>query len=84
MTIFADSASPGAIQVQKNGVNTSFRPTVNLIPGTDISITVADDPTHNRANVTIAATASQEIDGGFANSVYLISQIIDGGNAFSF
>lgn len=24
-----------------------------------------------------------EVDGGFANSVYLVSQVVDGGNAFS-
>lgn len=30
------------------------------------------------------ATVSQNIDGGFANSVYLITQQVDGGNANSF
>jgi hypothetical protein len=29
------------------------------------------------------ANSSGEVDGGFANSVYLVSQVVDGGNAFS-
>jgi hypothetical protein len=35
------------------------------------------------ASGTGGATQSQEIDGGFANSVYLVTQVVDGGNAFS-
>lgn len=32
---------------------------------------------------TGGATDTGEVDGGFANSVYLVSQVVDGGNAFS-
>lgn len=31
----------------------------------------------------VAIAPSGDVDGGFANSVYLVSQVVDGGNAFS-
>lgn len=32
---------------------------------------------------TGGANSSGEVDGGYANSVYLVSQVVNGGNAFS-
>lgn len=32
---------------------------------------------------TGGASSDGEVDGGFANSVYLVSQVVNGGNAFS-
>jgi hypothetical protein len=44
------------IIVQYKGDVVGQRRQINFIAGTGISITVADDPTNNRINITIAAT----------------------------
>lgn len=49
----------GWIKLRKNSTGTIFsRGRLNLIEGTGVTITVADDPTDNEIDVTIASTAS--------------------------
>jgi hypothetical protein len=42
--------------VQKNGTSQTQEPILNLIEGSNVTITVVDDPTNNRTSYTIAAT----------------------------
>lgn len=48
---------PGAVEVAKAGTLISTRPRINLIQGSNVTLTVADNPGANRADVTIAAAA---------------------------
>lgn len=51
-----------AVQVAKNsGGPTNPQPILNVIEGSNVTLTVANDPTNNRVNVTIASSAA----GGF-------------------
>jgi hypothetical protein len=51
-----------AVKVAKNGAGTTNpEPTINVIEGANVTITVTDNPGQNRIDVTIAATAA----GGF-------------------
>jgi|GEM_PF-1652511 len=46
------------IEVAKNGTLQGTRKQVNFIPGTNISITTADNVANNRVDVTVASTAA--------------------------
>lgn len=48
----------------------------SIVAGTNITV-VDTDP----ANPIISASSSDNIDGGFADSVYLVTQVADGGPA---
>lgn len=48
-------ASKQKVEVQKAGAVQGTRPAVNLIEGSGIALTVADDSVNNRVNVTVAA-----------------------------
>lgn len=64
------SISEDGVVVSTNVIDINFT-------GTHVNVTSITGST----NVDIDFSAN--IDGGFANSVYLTSQVIDGGNAFS-
>ena len=58
MSTFADFGGSGNVQIEQNGNNVSYRPNINFIPGTNITLTVNDNPAQNRADVTINTGAS--------------------------
>lgn len=45
------------IDVIDNGTPAGTRPAINLIAGTNVTLTISDDPANNRVNVTIDATS---------------------------
>jgi hypothetical protein len=49
------------VAVQNNGVAVGTRQGINFIPGTNVTLTTADDATAGRANVTISATGGVTI-----------------------
>lgn len=59
-TKITDDISIQRVKVSKEGTQIAARPEINLIQGTNVTLTVTDDPTHNRCNVLVAA----EIPGG--------------------
>ena len=48
----------GTIDVDKNGTLVGTRPEINLIEGTNVTLTVADNPGDGRVDITVAATGS--------------------------
>lgn len=80
MSQFSTAGGSGNIEIQEAGVKVSFRPKINFVTGA----TVTDDPTNNRANVSVSGIGgSVNLDGGVANDVYLNTQGIEGGGASS-
>lgn len=63
------SVSGGGIRAQKNSTGTTYgpQPIVNLIEGTSITLTVAEDANNKRINVTIASS------GGGADEKFKIT-----------
>jgi hypothetical protein len=59
-------------------VNTTQRPGLNFIGGTNMSITATDDPTNNRVNLTFNAS------GGSSGSAALNQDLIGVGNSSNF
>jgi len=65
--VFFGTASGGVSQlgatvhVDSNGTLTSTRPTLNFIPGSNVTISVADNAGSNRADVTINASSSATV-----------------------
>jgi hypothetical protein len=54
----------GSLTVQKGGSAVGTRATINIIDGTNVTTTVADDAGNNRVNVTIAATGGGGVADG--------------------
>lgn len=52
-------SAPGitGVQVAQSGTVVGVRPEVNLVPGSNISLTVTDNPGSNRVDVTVTSTA---------------------------
>jgi hypothetical protein len=51
----------GAVQIDNNGTLNSTRPSINFIPGTNVTLSVSDNAVSNRADVTINATSSATV-----------------------
>jgi hypothetical protein len=66
------------VQVQNNGVAVGTRQVHNFIPGTNITITSADDPSNGRANVTIATSGLGTMATQNANAVAITGGTING------
>ncbi len=58
--------APGAVQVERAGTAVGTRPTINLIQGSGMTVTVADNPGANRVDVTLVSTGG---GGGAVSSV---------------
>ena len=48
-----NAAGAGVVAVQLNGTLIGTEPTINLIPGVDITMSVVDDPTNSSVDVTV-------------------------------
>lgn len=46
------------VELQKGGVTQGTRPTVNLIEGANVTLTVADNPGQNRVDITVAGSST--------------------------
>jgi hypothetical protein len=57
------------VTVQNNGVAVGTRQVINFIPGTNITLTTADDSANGRANVTIATSGFGTMATQNANAV---------------
>jgi hypothetical protein len=66
------------VTVQNNGVAVGTRQVHNFIPGTNITITSADDPSNGRANVTISTSGLGTMATQNANSVTITGGTING------
>ncbi len=64
----ADDTSIQKIIVDKNGTLIGTRDEINLIEGSNITLTVADNPGSNRVDITVAATGS---GGAPTNATYV-------------
>jgi hypothetical protein len=70
--------------VAVGGTDQTQRAKVNLIAGTNVTITPADNSGSGRTDVTIAASGGSTLaaaDGGSASSTYGAAEFIDGGPA---
>lgn len=57
------TTSGGLVTVRKNtGSNVGTRPRLNLIEGSNVTLTVTDDPTDNEVDVTIAASGGTDTE----------------------
>lgn len=68
---------PGAVEVKKSGVTVGSRSAINLIPGTDISLTVTDDAVNDEVDITITSTASGAGGGAAPDTVAGLSAWFD-------
>lgn len=59
--------SNALLAVQRAGVDVGIRRALNFIQGSNTTVTVADDPTNERVNVTIAASGGGGGGGGVPN-----------------
>lgn len=50
--------SPGNVTVQNNGTVVATQPAINFIPGSFITLSITNDPTNQRSNVTINGITS--------------------------
>ncbi len=50
--------------ILKNGTLEAIRRTLNFIQGSNVTLTVADNPTENRVDITIASTGGGGGGGG--------------------
>jgi hypothetical protein len=50
--------------IRKAGTFIGLRNDINLIEGSNVTLTVADDPANNRVNITVASTGSGGISDG--------------------
>lgn len=63
------SGSSSGVQVRKNSAGSTFtRPRINLIEGTGVTLTVADDSTDNEVDVTINASTGGSTPAWVANN----------------
>ena len=66
------------VTVQNNGVAVGTRQVINFIPGTNITLTTADDSANGRANVTIATSGFGTMATQNANAVVITGGTING------
>ncbi|MCS7107739.1 MAG: hypothetical protein NZ902_06530 [Acidilobaceae archaeon] len=64
-----DDTTVQRVRVAKAGTLVSTRPRINFIEGSNVSITVADDPSNNEVDVTIASTGA----GGGATDIQVFT-----------
>jgi hypothetical protein len=58
------AATGGGVAVRKNSTGVGFtRPRINLIEGTNVTLTVADDTTDDEVDVTVAASGGATFSG---------------------
>lgn len=66
------------VGVQNNGVTTGTRQIVNFVPGTNITITTADDAAGGRVNVTVSTSGLGTMATQNANNVNITGGTITG------
>ena len=76
ITQLGTGGSGGGHTIKDEGSALTQRTNLNFVGD---GVTATDDAGDNETTVTIPGNA--EIDGGFANSVYLAAQVINGGTA---
>lgn len=80
------SVSPGTsvqkLSFAKNGTDVADRPKLNLIEGSNVTLTVTDNPTDNRVDVTVASTGGGggtdqyvKVDASDTTAAYLDSKL---------
>lgn len=74
-TAVANDTSVQRVDITKDGTLAGSRPGINLISGTNTTLTVADNPGANRVDVTVAADLDAVIDP-VAASLGLIAQTL--------
>lgn len=58
----SDIAGAANVNIEKAGVAIGTRPTINLIQGSNATLTVADNPGSDRVDVTIASTGGASLE----------------------
>lgn len=72
------AALPGTLTIQKAGSTVASRATLNIIDGSNVTTTVADDAGNSRVNITVASSGGGGGGGGLSDGDY--GDVVVGGS----